>query len=227
MSSYNDWDGVPITASYYFLTQLLRKEYGFDGYVVSDSDAVEFIFNKHHVANSKKDAIKQAFEAGLNVRTNFDVPDNYILPLRELLKQKLVCLKTLDERVADVLRVKFKLGLFDNPINNHPEDADKIVNNDEAKSIAKKASQECLVLLKNDKQLLPLNKNQTKNILVTGPLAADVLHSMSRYGPNNVKVISVLKGIENYVGNDVNVMYAKGCETIDANFQCPLIQKLL
>jgi beta-glucosidase len=92
------------------------------------------------------------------------------------------------------------------------------VNNDEAKSIAKKASQECLVLLKNDKQLLPLNKTQTKNILVTGPLAADVLHSMSRYGPNNVKVVSVLKGIENYVGKDANVMYAKGCETIDANF---------
>jgi len=218
MSSYNDWDGVPITASSYFLMELLRKEYGFTGYVVSDSDAVEFIFNKHHVASSKKDAVKQAFEAGLNVRTNFDAPDNYILPLRELIKEKVVSLKTLDERVADVLRVKFKLGLFDHPINNHPEDADKIVNNDEAKSIAKKASQECLVLLKNDKQLLPLNKTQTKNILVTGPLAADVLHSMSRYGPNNVKVVSVLKGIENYIGKDANVMYAKGCETIDANF---------
>ena len=218
MSSYNDWDGIPITASYYFLMELLRKEYGFTGYVVSDSDAVEFIFNKHHVADSKKDAVKQAFEAGLNVRTNFDAPDNYILPLRELFKEKSISLKTLDERVADVLRVKFNLGLFDHPINNHPEVADRIVNNDESKSIAKKASQECLVLLKNDKQLLPLNKTQTKKILVTGPLAADVLHSMSRYGPNNVKVISVLKGIENYVGNDVNVMYAKGCETVDANF---------
>jgi beta-glucosidase len=110
------------------------------------------------------------------------------------------------------------LGLFDHPFNNHPEDADNIVNNYDAKSIAKKASQECLVLLKNDKQLLPLYKTQTKNILVTGPLAADVLHSMSRYGPNNVKVVSVLKGIENYVGKDANLMYAKGCETVDANF---------
>src|SRR3954470_12417262 len=78
MSSYNDWDGVPVTGSYYFLTELLRQQFGFNGYVVSDSEAVEYLFSKHHVANDRKEAGRQAFEAGLNVRTNFSIPQTYI-----------------------------------------------------------------------------------------------------------------------------------------------------
>ena len=218
MSSYNDWDGEPITASYYFMTELLRKEFGFKGYVVSDSDAVEFIFSKHHVAKDKKDAVRMAFEAGLNVRTNFDDPGNYILPLRQLIKDSAVSLKTLDERVSDVLRVKFKLGLFDNPINAHPENADKIVNDANAQNIAKQSSRECIVLLKNENALLPLDKTKIRNILITGPLAADTLNSMSRYGPNNVRCISVLKGLKGYLGKGVNVFYSIGCETIDSTW---------
>ncbi len=218
MSSYNDWDGEPVTGSYYFLTELLRKEFGFTGYVVSDSDAVEFIFSKHHVAKDKKDAVRMAFEAGLNVRTNFDDPGNYILPLRQLIKDSAVSTKTLNERVADVLRVKFKLGLFDHPINAHPENADKAVNDSTAKNIAKQSSRECIVLLKNQNSLLPLDKSTLKNVLVTGPLAADTLNSMSRYGPNNVSCIAALKGIKDYLGKSVNVTYEKGCETIDATW---------
>jgi len=218
MSSYNDWDGEPVTGSYYFLTELLRKEFGFTGYVVSDSDAVEFIFSKHHVAKDKKDAVRLAFEAGLNVRTNFDDPGNYILPLRQLIKDSAVSTKTLNERVSDVLRVKFKLGLFDHPINVHPERADKVVNDATAKNIAKQSSRECIVLLKNQNSLLPLDKSTLKNVLVTGPLAADTLNSMSRYGPNNVSCIAALKGIKDYLGKSVNVTYEKGCETIDATW---------
>jgi beta-glucosidase len=218
MSSYNDWDGEPVTGSYYFLTELLRKEFGFTGYVVSDSDAVEFIFSKHHVAKDKKDAVRMAFEAGLNVRTNFDDPGNYILPLRQLIKDSAVSTKTLNERVSDVLRVKFKLGLFDHPINVHPERADKVVNDATAKNIAKQSSRECIVLLKNQNSLLPLDKSTLKNVLVTGPLAADTLNSMSRYGPNNVSCIAALKGIKDYLGKSVNVTYEKGCETIDATW---------
>ncbi|GAB2816177.1 glycoside hydrolase family 3 N-terminal domain-containing protein [Ferruginibacter profundus] len=217
MSSYNDWDGEPVTGSYYFLTQLLRKEYGFDGYVVSDSRAVEFIESKHHVAGSYKEAVRQAVEAGLNVRTDFDMPQKYITPVRELVNEKKIAVKTLDARVADVLRVKFKLGLFDDPYVK-PELADVIVNNDDAKLFAKQASREVLVLLKNANGLLPLNKAAVKNILVTGPLAADTLHSMSRYGPNNVKVISVLEGIKNYAASFAAIDYAKGCETVDATW---------
>ena len=75
MSSYNDWDGDPVTGSSYFLTDLLRKQYGFKGYVVSDSRAVEFLYSKHHVATDFKDATRLAVEAGLKVWTNFDPPN--------------------------------------------------------------------------------------------------------------------------------------------------------
>ena len=217
MSSYNDWDGEPISASYYFLTQLLRIAFGFDGYVVSDSDAVEFIFNKHHVAFDNTDGVRQAVEAGLNVRTNFDNPEKYILPVRELVKNKKLSIKTIDSRVADVLRVKFKLGLFDHPYVD-PSIADSIVHNNDAKEFSKKISREVLVLLKNKNNLLPLNKSNLKNVFVTGPLAADTLHSMSRYGPNNVKVVSVVNGVKNLLGDEVKVEYLKGCETIDATW---------
>ncbi len=217
MSSYNDWDGEPITGSYYFLTQLLRKEYGFTGYVVSDSKAVEYIESKHRVAIDYKEGVRQAVEAGLNVRTDFDMPDKYILPVRALIKEKKISIKTLDARVADVLSVKFRLGLFDNPYVE-PALADAVVKNDDAKAFSKQVSREVLVLLKNQDNLLPLAKSSTKKILVTGPLAADMLHSMSRYGPNNITVISVLQGLQNYTAGFAAVDYAKGCETIDANW---------
>jgi len=217
MSSYNDWDGEPITGSYYFLTELLRKDFGFKGYVVSDSKAVEYIDSKHHVAKDYKEGVMQAVNAGLNVRTDFDMPDKFINPLRELVNENKVSTKTLDARVADVLRVKFNLGLFDHPFSK-PVLADEIVNNEDAKSFSKQVSREVLVLLKNNNGLLPLEKSAIKKILVTGPLAADTLHSMSRYGPNNVKVISVLEGMQTYASKFATVEYAKGCETIDANW---------
>jgi beta-glucosidase len=217
MSSYNDWDGEPITGSYYFLTELLRKDFGFKGYVVSDSKAVEYIDSKHHVAKDYKEGVMQAVNAGLNVRTDFDMPDKFINPLRELVNENKVSTKTLDARVADVLRVKFNLGLFDHPFSK-PVLADEIVNNEDAKSFSKQVSREVLVLLKNNNGLLPLDKSAIKKILVTGPLASDTLHSMSRYGPNNVKVISVLEGMQTYASKFATVEYAKGCETIDANW---------
>ncbi len=218
MSSYNDWDGMPITGSYYFLTELLRKQFGFDGYVVSDSDALEFIFSKHHVAKDSTDAVRIGLEAGLNVRTNFQAPETFILPVRKLVKDGLLKMKVIDERVADVLRVKFKLGLFDKPYNENTKKSDEIVYNDDAKAFSKQISKEVLVLLKNEKNLLPLNKSSIKNILVTGPLADDTLTSMSRYGPSNIKVISVLEGLQNYLSNTAVVQYAKGCEGNDVNW---------
>lgn len=218
MSSYNDWDGIPVTASHYFLTELLRQQYGFKGYVVSDSEAVEYIHKKHHVAEDYKDGVRQAIEAGLNVRTTFSGPEVFIEPLRELVKEGSVSMKTLDERVADVLRVKFKLGLFDQPFVENPKLADKTVNTAEDKAFIKQLSREALVLLKNDHNTLPIYRNKVKNILVTGPMAAEVNHSVSRYGPSNIQVVSVLEGIKSLAGKGVSVKYAKGCEVVDSNW---------
>ncbi len=216
MSSYNDWDGIPISGSYYFLTELLRKKFGFNGYIVSD--ALEFINSKHHVAADSADAVRMALEAGLNVRTNFQNPETFLLPVRKLIKEGKISMKIIDARVGEVLSYKFRMGLFDKPFVADTKLADIIVNNDDAKKFSKQISREALVLLKNDIQLLPLSKKVIQNILVTGPLADDTLTSMSRYGPSNVKVISVLEGLKTYLGSSVNVLYNKGCESADANW---------
>jgi beta-glucosidase len=218
MSSYNDWDGVPVSASYYFLTELLRQEYGFTGYVVSDSEAVEFVHSKHRVAPDYKDAVRQVAEAGLNVRTHFTPPEDYILPLRELVNEGKLSMKTLDRNVADVLRVKFELGLFDAPYVDNPQAADAIVATPETREFVMQMARESLVLLKNEGNLLPLDLGGLKNILVTGPLADDKTVYTSRYGPQNLEITNVLEGIKNYVGKSAKVEYALGCEVVDATW---------
>ena len=218
MSSYNDWDGVPVSASYYFLTELLRQQYGFDGFVVSDSEAVEYVQTKHHVADGYDDAVRQVLEAGLNVRTHFTPPSDFILPIRRLIAESKISMQTIDKRVAEVLNVKFRLGLFDKPYTEDPKAADKIVGADKNQDFVMEMQRQSLVLLKNDKNLLPLDKTKIKRILVTGPLADEDNFMTSRYGPNGLKTVSILKGIQNYLGNAVQVSYAKGCEVVDANW---------
>ena len=212
MSSYNDWDGVPITGSSYFLQDLLRKKFGFKGYVVSDSKAVEFIWSKHHLASDFKGATKIAVEAGLNVWTNFNPPDAYIKNVRELVKEKQLSIATVNERVKDVLRVKFQLGLFDHPYVADPKNADVIVHTSKDDEMELQLNRESLVLLKNKNNLLPLNKTNIKNILVTGPLADATNYAVSRYGPSNNPVTNVLNGIKAKLGNIANIIYQKGCD---------------
>lgn len=224
MSSYNDWNGLPVTGSKYFLTDLLRNQYGFNGYVVSDSKAVEFLYSKHHVAESPEDAVRLAIEAGLDVRTDFTSPGDYILPLRKLIKEGRVSMETLDARVADVLRVKFKLGLFDAPYVVDTKSSDQKVHTTEDDAFALRMNKESMVLLKNNPlkgsnhPILPLDQNNLKSILVTGPMASETNYEMSRYGPSNNKNISVLEGIKSLVSQKVKVMYEKGCEVVDATW---------
>jgi beta-glucosidase len=217
MSSYNDYDSIPVTGSDYWLTQRLRKEFGFKGYVVSDSAAVEYLYNKHAVAADMKDAVRQSIMAGLNVKTNFTRPEDFILPLRELVKEGKVPMQTLDDRVRDVLRVKFTVGLFDHP---YVEDANRtkaIVNSAEHQAVALRAARESLVLLKNDGNVLPLSK-QIKSVAVIGPNADDQSLFQYRYGPSAVRVVTVRQGIQNLLGNSVKVNYAKGCDVINEHW---------
>ncbi|MBN2610368.1 MAG: glycoside hydrolase family 3 C-terminal domain-containing protein [Bacteroidales bacterium] len=211
MSSYNDYDGIPVTGSYYFLTELLRNKYKFKGYVVSDSDAVEFLHTKHKVAKDYKDAIKQCVEAGLNIRTNFTPPEVYVIPLRELIREGSLSMDVVNQRVREILWVKFKIGLFDHPLTDNPAEADKVVRSGEHRELAKKASYESLVLLKNEGNLLPLDKNKYKSVLVVGPNADNISHSLCRYGPNNVDIVSVYEGLKRKIASGSNVRHAKGC----------------
>lgn len=218
MSSYNDYDGVPVSASHYFLTELLREQYGFNGYVVSDSEAVEYVSDKHHVAKDYKEAVRQVLEAGLNVRTTFRTPESFLEPLRELIEEGEISMKTIDSRVADVLRVKFRLGLFDSPYVKNPKEADKLVHTSEDQAFSKQINRESLVLLKNENNLLPLDVNEIKNILVTGPLADEVSFTFSRYGPAFNPSISVYEGIKKYTENKAEVNFVKGCDIVDPDW---------
>lgn len=216
MSSYNDYDGIPITGNPYFLTTLLRQEFGFRGYVVSDSEAVEFLLNKHHVAQDSVDMVAQCVNAGLNVRTHFTKPDDYILPLRKAVAQGLVSMQTIDSRVADVLRVKFWMGLFDNPYKGDATHPEQMIHTQESRQLSLRAALESIVLLKNDDGMLPLSK-ETPRIAVIGPNADEVKLLECRYGPANPPITTVYQGIRQHLPQSV-VRYAKGCDIIDKYF---------
>lgn len=218
MCSYNDYDGVPIEGSPYWLIQRLRKEMGFKGYVVSDSGGVEYLYNKHATAESPKDAVRQSCEAGLNVRCNFSAPETYVLPLRELLKEKSISIETINDRVRDVLRVKFMIGLFDHPYQMDLAAADKEVNSSENQKVALQVSRESIVLLKNKNQLLPLDINKIKKIAIIGPNADDHTFALGHYGPLKVDVISVLDGLKQNLTEKCEIKYEKGCEIVDENW---------
>jgi len=218
MSSYNDYNGIPITASEYFLTDLLRKQWGFNGYVVSDSRAVEFIADKHHVAKDRKEAILKAVKAGLNIRTDFTMPEEYVLPLRSLVVEGLLDMNVIDDRVRDILRVKFQEGLFDKPYAENFEEADTTVSNADFQKVAYQSSLESVVLLKNENNLLPLDFSKYRSVLVTGPNAMAINHSISRYGPSHIDVVSVLEGIKQKFPEQVKINYTKGCDFFDENW---------
>lgn len=216
MSSYNDYDGEPITGSYHFLTEILRLEWGFKGYVVSDSEAVEFISNKHKVADTYEDGIAQAVNAGLNIRTHFTPPADFILPLRKAVDNGKISQETLDKRVAEILRIKFRLGLFDNPYRGNGKQAEQIVHSKEHQAVSLEAARQSLVLLKNETNLLPLSKS-IRSIAVIGPNANEQTQLICRYGPANAPIKTVYQGIKELLPH-TEVIYKKGCDIIDPHF---------
>lgn len=218
MSSYNDYDGFPIQGSYYWLTTRLRKEMGFRGYVVSDSDAVEYLYTKHNTAKDMKDAVRQSVEAGLNVRCTFRSPDSFVLPLRELVKEGGLSEELINDRVRDILRVKFLIGLFDAPYQTDLAGADKEVEKEENEAVALQASRESIVLLKNADNVLPLDINSVKKIAVCGPNANEEGYALTHYGPLAVEVTTVLEGIQEKVKGKAEVLYSKGCDLVDAHW---------
>lgn len=213
MSSYNDWNGEPVTGSHYFLTELLRETYGFDGYVVSDSDAVEYLVTKHQVCATPEEGAARALGAGLNVRTNFTQPSTFALPVRNAVESGLLDMETVDQRVREVLRVKFLLGLFDDPYSGNAREAMEQVGCDRQQDFINEIQSQAMVLLKND-GILPLSADRLGKVLVTGPLAAETNFMISRYGPGELPCVSMLDGIRGYLGEE-HVLYEKGCDVWD------------
>lgn len=216
MSSYNDYDGIPVTGSRYWLTDVLRNRFGFKGYVVSDSDAMEYLFSKHHVAEDFKDAVYQSLMAGMNVRTTFVPPDNMIHAVRELAEEGRLPDSILNSRVADVLRVKFKLGLFDQPYVKDPARSEQVVNSAAHQAVALQASRESIVLLKNQGAILPLTKSIHKVALI-GPNILDNDYAHTHYGPLLSPSVNILQGVQQKIGA-AHVLYAKGCDLVDSRW---------
>lgn len=152
----------------------------------------------------------------MNVRTQFTPPEDFILPLREVIRYGKVSEETLNTRVAEVLRVKFRMGLFDNPYKGDIHNVEQVVHGKEHQAISLRAALESMVLLKNENKLLPLSKS-LKKVAVIGPNADECKDLVCRYGPANAPIKTVYQGIKEYLPH-AEVCYAKGADIIDQYF---------
>ena len=211
MASYNEIDGVPSHANKWLLRDLLRKEWGFKGFIVSDYYAIWELGYRpdthgHFVAKDKKESCALAVKAGVNIE--LPDPDCY-LHLVELVKKGVLKESELDELVAPMLFWKFEMGLFDDPYVD-PEEADRVVSCDEHRDLALTAAHEAITLLKNEGSLAPLDLSAIKTIAVIGPNAdRGLLGGYSGVPKHNV---TVLDGIKEKAGKKVKVLYSEGCK---------------
>ncbi|MDD4921092.1 MAG: glycoside hydrolase family 3 N-terminal domain-containing protein [Bacteroidales bacterium] len=207
MAAYSTWNAVPDNGSEELLQKILRQEWGFDGYVVSDCSGPENILNKQNVVTNLEEACRMAIFAGVDVECG----SAYVKALASAVQKGVLKESDLDDNLRRVFRAKFRLGLFDNP------SSDKMVwdklpayDTPEHRALAREVSIQGSVLLKNDNNLLPLNKN-VKSIAVIGPNAN--VAQMGDYSPKALpgQLITVLQGVKSHVGPQTQVLYAKGC----------------
>lgn len=219
MASYNEIDGVPSHANRWLLREVLRKEWGFKGFVVSDYYAIGELGYRpdthgHSVAKDKKEACRLAVEAGVNLE--LPEPDCY-LHLVELVREGALKEKQLDELVAPMLHWKFQMGLFDDPYVD-PDEAARVVGCEAHRELALQAARETITLLKNENNLAPLDPSKLKTLAVIGPNAHRVL--LGGYSGLPKHNVTVLEGIKAKVGDRVQVLYAEGCKiTVGGSWQ--------
>jgi len=211
MASYNEIDGVPSHASTWLLRNILRDEWGFEGFVVSDYYAIWELGYRpdthgHFVAGDKKQAAAMAVKAGVNI----ELPEpNCYEHLVELVEEGSLDESELDELVLPMLYWKFKLGLFDDPYND-PDAAERISRSPDHRQLALQAARESITLLKNEDNLLPLNPGNLSRIAVIGPNADRSL--LGGYSGKPRQEVTVLEGIKQRSGDDIEVLYHEGCK---------------
>lgn len=204
MASYNEIDGIPSHSNVDLLQNILRGEWSFNGVVVSDYFAIAELINRHHLATDKSEAALMAMTAGVDVET----PDGDAYKnLLQLVKDKKLGIKQIDQAVARVLHEKFALGLFDNPYTN-TADVNTFVGNDQHVAVALQAAEKSMVLLKNDKNILPLDKTIVKSVALIGPHVDETL--IGGYSDVPKKTVSILQGLKEYLGDGITVNYEKG-----------------
>lgn len=209
MSAYNSIDGIPCTSSRFLLTDILRKEWNFRGFTVSDLGSIEGIAGSHRVARNAKQAAELALSAGLDT----DLGGNAYVNLLNSVKEGIIDEKDIDTAVSRSLSLKFEMGLFENPYAD-PAKAKKEVKTAEHTALSRKVAQQSIVLLENKNNTLPLDKGL--KIAVIGPNADNVYNMLGDYtAPQEEKgVITVKRGIEEKIGKP-QVQYIKGCAIRD------------
>jgi beta-glucosidase len=206
MASYNEIDGVPSHANSWLLEKVLRQEWGFKGQVVSDYYGIPQLQDLHHVASDKEEAARLALEAGVDI----ELPDPDCFPLLlNLVREGKVSEASVDKAVARNLRAKFLIGLFENPYVD-PDRAVRVTNSREHRELAAEAARRSIVLLKNENNLLPLDRSRLRSLAVIGP-NADRVH-LGGYSDDPGRGVSVLQGITEKVGKKIKVTYAEGCK---------------
>jgi beta-glucosidase len=211
MSSFNAINGVPATANAFTLTKVLRQEWKFDGFVVSDYTAVKELIN-HGVAGNEEQAAALALNAGVEMEM---VSRSYNQFGPQLLKQNKITQATIDEAVRRILRIKFRLGLFDHPYTDEARESNALLR-PESIRLAREIAGRSMVLLKNERETLPLNKN-IGSIAVIGPLADDRRVPLGWWSGDGKEenTVTPLAGIKAKVSPQTMVLYAKGCEVKD------------
>ena len=210
MSAYNSYDGEAINANSEIYTELLRTRLGFKGYVYSDWGAISMLHSFHKVAETRSDAAVLAIEAGIDL----EAPSPWAYStLDSLVKIGRVDIATIDQAVSRILYVKFVSGLFEHPFVDESQ-IDKIIHHSEHVALSKKMADESIVLLKNENNLLPLDKSTLKSIALIGPNADQVQFGDYTWSRDNKDGITVKEGIKQVVGKDVTINYAKGCDLV-------------
>src|SRR6185369_659211 len=208
MSSFNALNGVPASSNPFTLTKVLREEWKFDGFVVSDYTSVRELIN-HGVAANEKEAAALALNAGIDMEM---VSRSFNQFGPQLLKQNKLTTATIDEAVRRILRIKFRLGLFDKPFTDETREPGSLLR-PESIRLAREIAGRSMVLLKNDRDALPMNKN-VGSIAVLGPLADDRRAPLGWWAGDGKPedTITPLAGIKQKVSAQTTVGYAKGCE---------------
>ena len=208
MSSFNDLNGIPATANRWVMTDVLRKEWKFDGFVVSDYTAVMELM-QHGIAKDESDAAQMALNAGVEMEM---VSRFYNQHGERLLKERKLTMATIDEAVRRILRIKYRLGLFDKPYTDESLEA-KTLLAPEHRRAAREIAAKSFVLLKNERQTLPIRKN-IEELAIIGELAdskEDVLGSWNGDG-KVADAVTLLEGVKNKLGSNAKIRYVKGCD---------------
>ena len=223
MASYNEIDGIPSHGNRWLLTDILRGEWGFTGYVISDYDAVRRMIYRQHVCHDQEEAAERALEAGMD----FECPSNrqnYCFKyLPQLIRSGKVAESVLDSAVSRVLRNKFQMGLFEQPYVI-PFNKEAINNiKEKHQQLSLKAAEEGIILLKNANKTLPFDKNKIKSLAIIGPNADEVHYGT--YSNYAQKGVSILEGLRNYGAGKFNVYYEEGFQIYENDTVLTAAQK--